>query len=234
MKEIFLAISDFGACMFCPKNNFNGEFVRFCASEDAKTVAAEIKKCFDFNKKKLVIAANTKKTLIRIKDRDVNHKFRKKISNSDAWDVINAAFPIGPSINADSYLFDISVFGNKKYACFGLPIEKSEFLAEIGAELTGSLHKVIRIETIENLIFNKFCCENAGSLIVVFPQDAGYRVLVMQDGLPENAFYISDHPIRREDEFLYILEKSKDRKICELNFMPAKDNTCLEWVTKYK
>ena len=238
MKEVFLLVSDNGAGLFLQDKIEDGMYVPLdggdCAADAAELIKDQLE--FNFKGKKLVLVANYKKTLIRVADKhEFSHKsgfFRKKITNSDAWEVIKSVFPIGPSINEDTHLFDISLFGNRKFVCFGIPVDLCEKLAQIGEELTGSIHRVSRLESIENLMFMK---HNSESKIVVFPQDDGFRVLTVQDGLPENAFYISNHPDRRMAEFERILTSlGKRKKICALSFITNEANDDLEWISKYK
>ena len=251
MKEIFLAVSSLGACLLAPDGFDDVAHVSFDAKCAPADIANIIKEGLDYNfkGKKLVLAANYKQTIIRITNRELSRKrwlFSKKISDGDAWDIIKSVFPIGPNINEDTHLFDISLFEGKKYVCLGLPITLCEFLAEIGKELTGSFHKISRIETIEHLLFVKHCrgsglapqaghaADKEHNKVLVFPQDGGLRVLVVQDGLPENAFFISNHPNRREAEFECILDGIGERgEICISSFIPFGAEFCLEWVSKY-
>ena len=218
MKEVYLLVSSDRIGLFLPDKL------------EVTDIAG-----LDFKGKKIVLVANFKKTIIRVADvHDFNHKrgfLRKKIADDDAWEVIRAVYPIGPSINEQTYLFDISVFGGKKYVCFGMPVDLCEKLAQTGKELSGSLHKVSRLETIENFVFARHC---RGDKVIVFPQDDCNRVLAIKDGLPEKAFFISNHPTRREVEFERLLESlCKKMPICTLSFNPFGAEVDLEWVSKY-
>ena len=237
MKEVFLAVSGCGACLFSDGKALDKTFVPLDPEGTAEDIAKQIKEGlkFDFRRKKLVLAANSKKTIIRVVDaNDFSHKrgyFGKKITDGDAWEVVKSVFPFGPSINEDTHLFDISLYGDNKYVCFGLPIDLCEKYAQIGKELTGSLHRVIRLETIENLIF-AWHMNNSG--IVVFPQDDGLRVLTVEEGLPKNAFFISNHPDRREAELERILACHGDKKaVYMLSFSTSEASDDLGWVSKY-
>ena len=219
MKEVFLLVSSNRIGLLLPD----------------KLEVADIAG-LDFKGKKIVLVANFKKTIIRVADvHDFNHKrgfLRKKIADDDAWEVIRAVYPIGPSINEQTYLFDISVFGDKKYVCFGLPADLCEKLAQTGKELSGSLHRVSRLETVENFVFAKF---GFGDKIIVFPQDDGNRVLAIKNGLPEKVFFISSHPTRRELEFERLLESlGKKMPIYTLSFNPFGAEDDLEWVSSLK
>ena len=237
MKEVFLVVSDSGASTFLPDKFETSAHVLLDGAFVAADVAKRIKEKIglDFGRARLVIAASYKKTIIRVAQmREFNHKrsfLRKKIAESDAWEVVKSVFPFGHAINEDTHLFDVSLFGNKKYVCYGLPVDICENLAELGKELTGSLHKVSRLETIENLMFAGMC---NGSRIVIFPQDDGFRVLAIKDGLPENAFFISNHPKWREAEFERILDNiGGNMAICAPSFMTMGAGDDLEWVSKY-
>ena len=236
MKEVFLVLSDSKVGLLSPDEALDGMQVPIDGEGSAADVAGQIEDRlgFNFKGKKLVLAANCKKTLIRVADaNEFGHKrgfFKKKIADGVAWEVIKSVFPFGPSINEDTHLFDISVYSDKKFVCFGLPVDICEKLAEIGKELTGSLHKVSRLETIENLMFANHCGEDK---IIIFPQDDGFRLLAIKDSLPENAFYISNHADRREAELERVLVcLGEKRTVCTSSFMLPSDD--LGWISKYK
>ena len=237
MKEVFLLVSENTACLFSPDGSNDGAYVRFDNEDITADVAKQIKDGLgiSFKGKKLVLVANCKKTIVRVADvHEFDHKrgfFRSKISDSDAWEVIKSVFPFGPSINEETHLFDVCIYGEKKYVCFGLPADVCEKFAEIGVELTGSIHRVSRLETIENMIFAKHCNE---SKVLIFPQDDGFKVLIVRDGLPENVFFISNHPERRDAEFERISASlGEERAICMSSFMPPGANNDLGWILKY-
>lgn len=237
MKEIFLLISDGGVCTFLPDETFALVYAPIDLIGSASDIAEQIEDGLglDFRGKKLVLVANCKKTIVRIADAQMlsgRGLFRRKMSDSDAWEVIKSVFPIGPSINEETHLFDISHFGKSRYVCCGLPVDLCEKLAEVGKELTRNIHKVRRLETIENMMFAKHCFEDK---IIVYPQDDSFRVLTVRDGLPENAFVISNHPDRREAEFERILACLGEKREINASFftlLGADDD--LGWVSKYE
>ena len=238
MKEVFLLVSDGEACIFLPDKNEIEKLIPLDGVVEAADVANRIKDGLglDFRRLKLILVANYKKTIIRVVDAfKFNLKrsfFRKKIANSDAWEVIKSVFPLGPSINEETHIFDISFFGDSKLVCFGFPMGLSLKLTEIGKELTGSIHGVHRLETIENLLFAKYSND---SRIIVLPQDDGFRVLTIKDGLPENAFFIGNHPTRREAEFERIIERlGKKMPICMSIFIPFGESDDLDWLSRYE
>ena len=238
MKEVVLVVSGNGAGLASDDMTMGEVFVRFDLESTATEVAQLAKDGLkiNFRGKRLVLAASFKRTLIRVVDASrFGHKrrfFQRGLKNSDAWEVINSVFPIGSTINEDTHLFDISFFGDTKYVCYGFPACLSEKLAEIGKELTGSVSRVSRLETVENLMFARQIRE---SKILIFPQDDGFRLLAIKNGLPENVFFISNHPERREAEFELILDSIGQRMaICTSSFMPPRADNGLEWIEKYK
>ena len=237
MKEVFLLISESGACLFSPGESLDRTYVKFDIEDLAVDAAKLINDGLGISFKgiKLVLVANCKKTIIRVADvHEFNHKrvfFHSKISDGDAWEVIKSVFPIGPSINEETHLFDVCLFGDKKYVCFGLPVGVCERFAEIGVELAGSIHRVSRLETIENLMFAE---HSNDCKIVIFPQDDGFRVLAVRSGLPEDVFFISNHPDRREAELERILDCLGDQRgIFEIGFKSFGASSDLGWVSKY-
>ena len=117
-------------------------------------------------------------------------------------------FPMGPLLNGDTHIFDGSVFTNNSgQRCFtmvALPKDIVDSITHASLEKWGSVHRLERLDTIEHMLFRHYTnqANNASdeNVWIVFPQDAGYRVLYIANGLPQSAHYISNNPDMREVE----------------------------------
>ena len=198
MSVMCLAISGDMASLFAPGKI---EEARHVEINDLNECADSIKRGFghDFRKKKLLVAANFEKTLIRVAPCR-----KRRTSSRDAWELLKCVFPFGATINEDSHVFDVGTFSSKYFLC-GLPAGLSELLTKIGVELTGSIHYVVAIESVEHMIYRQELGDAANKLIV-FPQENGFRLLFAQGGLPEDVFYVKNHPVRRLDELKNIID----------------------------
>lgn len=153
----------------------------------------------------MVIVANTRKTIIRV------------AQEAGGWDVIKEHFPIGERMNEDTHVFDGSLFtenGQMRFFMTALPISICDEIAKKGAEIAGSIHKIKRMETIEHLVFRKFCGQ-AGDMYIFLPQDQGIRVLCIKDALPHSVYYISNNPNHREAELSRIYDGQTEAVILE-------------------
>ncbi|MDR0272501.1 MAG: hypothetical protein LBI27_04205 [Clostridiales bacterium] len=152
-----------------------------------------------------VIVANTRKTAIRVADISHIADFSKK--NYDRWNLIENNFPIGDRMNENTHVFDGCVFngdnGQSRFFMTALPVSACDVLAKIGVQLTGSIHRVARIDTIEHVLFERYVeeTEEDESVLIFHPQDNGIRILHIENKLPNAAHYISNHPAHRENEF---------------------------------
>jgi len=165
------------------------------------------------------IIANTRKTAVRIayfssSDGKVSNVatavlrgngngIRGRVSTSTLDRGVHGAlgehFPIGEKMNEETHVFDHSFFEHGgKQVCFmaALPIETAN---ELMAEAVKSGRRVEIIETIEHLIFRKFCPEYESALIFL-PQDGGLRLLQIHENLPAAAHFISNNPAHRANE----------------------------------
>ena len=240
MKEVVISLSDSEAVLHSPAGMEKVASVGFCETESAAGIAAKLWEGFgsSIRRKKLVVAANSRKTIIRIANaNDFGIRrglFGMKLGSEEAWDIIKAVFPIGSAINEDTHIFDISLFGGNVLACFGLLADVCSRMSGIGAELAG-VHRLCRLETIEHLLFRKICrdCERAKSnRVALFHQDSGLRVLAVKDGLPEGAFYISNHPTRREEELERILDSLGGKR--EITIMGDAKEHDDNWLVKFE
>jgi hypothetical protein len=151
----------------------------------------------------MTLVANTLKTIIRL----VPHE---EISN-DMWQMIKSVFPFCETLNENTHVFDGALYTNKsgqsRYLIAALPVSVAENLTREGAEKAGSIHKINRLDIIENMYFQKYTalCDSQKSLLIIFSQENGYRLLQITDKLPHAAFTFSDHPVHRETELLRIL-----------------------------
>ena len=240
MKEVVVSLSESRACLYSPGSLSEIACAGFGPEDSASLAAKQVGEGlgFGFKGKRLVLAADSRKTIIRIASAKENTLkrglFGKRLGNENAWEVIKEVFPFGPAINEDSHVFDISLFGERTLACFGLPADVCARLADMGSKLSGSLHRVKRLEAIEHLLFRKICKDGFPhkDCIAVFHQDGGLRVLVTKDRLPEGAFFVSNHPTRREEEFLRILDSLEGRReIVKLGGVEKQEE--LNWINKF-
>jgi hypothetical protein len=146
----------------------------------------------------VVLIANTPKTAVRIASSD----------NENRWEIVKKFFPIGELMNENTHVFDGSLFANSngqsRFFIAALPVLACEKFAEIGVKLTGSIHRVVRLDTVEHVFFKKYCASDYS--FIFFPQDNGIRVLHIAENLPNAAFFISNNPAHREDELLRFFE----------------------------
>jgi len=151
--------------------------------------------------KALMLVANTQKTAIRVAK--IPHG--KKLSQEAQWTLVEENFPIGEKMNENTHIFDGSIFknenGQSRFLIAALPVIVSERITEIGVALTGSIHRIARLDTIEHITFKKYCAETNEPALVFLPQDYGIRILHIAENLPAGSFFISNDPLYREDEF---------------------------------
>lgn len=234
MNGVCLAISGTSASLIVRGNFDEGKHIDLDKTTDAKSCADLIRQGFghDFWKKRLVVAANFEKTIIRITSRTKGTFLNRGLSSKEAWELIKTVFPFGTSINEKSHIFDIARFGPKRYFCCGLPVELAEFLTALGTELTGSVHRVEAIETLEHMIFKHELGsqKKRANKLIVFPQESGYRLLFARDGLPEDVFFVTNHPKRRVDELRSVI-KTIGTWEYDLKILPP-GNEAL-WVLEY-
>jgi len=141
---------------------------------------------------RVVLIANTHKVVIRVAEltgRD------RRLSPATKWRLVQDNFPIGAFLNADTHIFDGSVFknseGEHRFMMAALSKAIAEPMGEMAAE-KWKVSKLLRLDTIEHMLFRQFA--NEGHKWVVFPQSEGFRILHINNSLPQGANYISNHP----------------------------------------
>ena len=178
---------------------------------------------------RVTLVANTHRAVIRIAELPVG-----RLSKQVQWRLVEENFPMGPLLNADTHIFDGSVFENNAgRRCFmmaALPKAFAEPVGDMAVAKWGS--KLARMDTVEHLLFRRFVfthemkskrlckTENPMPMWVVFPQDIGFRVLHINDGLPRGAYYISNHPPLREAELVRVWEVAEPSHVVMLARRP--------------
>jgi len=149
---------------------------------------------------RVTLVVNTHRAVIRVAEltgRD------RRLSPAVKWRLVQENFPVGALLNAETHIFDGSVFndstGRQRFMMVALPKAIAEPIGAMAEERWGSVHRLMRLDTIEHMIFRYFTCvniqkENPLPLWVVFPQGMGFRILCLENGLPMMVHYISNHP----------------------------------------
>lgn len=157
----------------------------------------------------LVLVANTHKTVVRVaKLSNISKRGFSVLSQDDEWSLVKNHFPIGEKMNESTHVFDGCIFANKngqlRFFMTALPISVCNDFAKTGVELTGSIHRVARLDTAEHVLFRQFCeiPPYDEALFIFLPQDNGIRILYISENLPASTHYISNNPTHRRDEFL--------------------------------
>ena len=218
MEKIHLAVSGDMATLFTPGRFNEATTVHFDPRDDARRIAKQIGEGLSvvFWKKKLVMAANFRRTLVRIVNADAcRPRFwplanTKKVPDVAALEIVSSAFPLTAGFDFENFTYDVSLFDGSRYFCCGLPVYLCQLLADIGTRLTGWGHYIDRIDTIEHLMFVEFA-RGIAKRIIVFPQEKGYRLLTCEEGLPSNAFYISRHPTRCIEDFCRLFGANNEK-----------------------
>ena len=178
------------------------------------------------------LIANTHKTIIRIAKLTKHDRF---LNPKSKWRFVQENFPLGMLLNETTHIFDGTIFANKEgKRCFlmaAFPKALSDAVAEKGIKNWGSIHKIQRLDTIEHMMFRHYSRivsitrDANGRLIksplpqwVIFPQDEGYRVLALDEGLPQSTYRISNHPNLREAELQRAFDANAPAIIVILTF----------------
>lgn len=152
----------------------------------------------------MTLVANSLKTAIRV----VLHDDITK----DRWQMVKSAFPLGKNMNENTHVFDGTLYTNKngqtRFLIAALPISVADELTKEAVEKTGSIHKIKRLDTIENIYFQEYApaCRPSDSVLVIFPQESGLRILQITNSLPFSSHVISNHPEHKMAEFLRVLK----------------------------
>ena len=188
-------------------------YAEVTANENFEPAITQVSKV---NGSRVALIANTHRAIVRVADLTVQDK---RLTAATQWRLVQENFPMGPQLNENTHIFDGGVFTNAtKRSCFlmiAIPKAIAEPIAEIAVERWGSVHKLKRLDTIEHILFRYYTnaakkasnkaqldtdIENHKAQWIIFPQDLGYRILFMNDGLPHGAHYISNHPDLRAAE----------------------------------
>jgi len=183
----------------------------------------------DKNMKKIkpaVLVANISRTGARVVNIPIREKpktsrewildkFKRKTPKQ--WDMVKSVFPIGAKMNEKTHIFDGSMFSNKaglrRFFIAAMPVDVSDEIAEIGMTLTGNMHRIKRLETAEHLIFRHYAMQFMEPFWVVFPQDEGFRILFLNEGLPCASWHMGNNPEYREEEISRFLQGSSIAKL---------------------
>jgi len=230
----------------------NKEYIHAVISADSVTVNCEVfsvnlsdaEEAEELNLPKInvpsiILVANTRKTAIRIANIDDSVIIKNgNISQDTQWNLVQKTFPLGEKMNEDTHVFDGSIFvnenGQSQFFIAALPVNICNIFAKIGVRLTGTIHRVARLDTIENILFKKYTAisEMHESVLIFLPQDDGLRLLHITANLPNATHYISYNPLYREDEFLRFYNSfcnSQDSETINKRAIFLKNNTALNW-----
>ncbi|MCL2189922.1 MAG: hypothetical protein FWC16_13075 [Defluviitaleaceae bacterium] len=167
---------------------------------------AKQRKIFPF----YVMVANTPRAVIRTAP--LPHK-RGKLTAQEKWALVKSVFPLGTALNESTHVFDGCVCGESFYMT-ALPLEIAEEITQAGAALLGAQHRIHRLETIEGLLFKRFCAQpSTGVRYIIFPQDTGLRTLVIADGAPHSVFTIPTIEELREDALMRAVQNKTPEEI---------------------
>ena len=160
------------------------------------------------------LIANTHRTIIRVAELTKRDMWLRE---KNKWRLVQENFPLGRQLNETTHIFDGSLFtnnsGKRSFLMAALPLRVSESIFELSLEKWGSIHKIEGLETIEHMLFRHYAkqansarddngkqIKNPKPMWVIFPQGKGFRLLVLDDGLPKSALCISSVPRTRLHE----------------------------------
>jgi len=184
-------------------------------------------------RKSLIMYANMRRTLVRVLD--ATHLPKSAHNPANHWELVEAAFPLGPALNEHTHVFDGSIFVNdakqQRYFLTAIPHETSHTLARLSEQLTGNIHRVKRLDTIEHAILRYAVSARQGDFWVVFLQEGGWRVLTLAQGLPQDAFFISNDPSHREEEMARCIEATP--MLPEEIWLLSRDGAGDDWIESF-
>jgi|GEM_PF-5586830 len=224
------------------------------------------------NKKKTLIV-NTKHTAIRIttmpevksskvgivhklgllqkKNQHHVHKHVLKPNDEQLWTIIKDVFPYGETLNAQTHVFDSSLFENEQgeHRLFfaALPMAVSDELAEQGIKKHKHLSNIVSLDTLEHVLFREYCVQCDVLTLIVFEQSEGWRVLVIDQHLPVAAPRFINTPEHRENLLSFIIDDYCKNAVNEtdaanadermqfiiLHTAESKNAPSHEWLTHY-
>ncbi|MCL2404116.1 MAG: hypothetical protein FWC92_01085 [Defluviitaleaceae bacterium] len=148
---------------------------------------------------RVTLVANTHRAVVRVAELT-----KHKLTREAKWQLVKDNFPIGALMNEETHIFDGSIFINKtgRY-CFmmvALPKAIAVPISEMAIEKWNNVHRLARLDTTEHMIFRHFAreatlsktTENPTPQWVICPQDLGFRILHINDDLPQGTYYISN------------------------------------------
>lgn len=172
-----------------------------------------------------VLIANVRQVSIRVVDvlqkpvTDKWGKWQQRIGKKDpitCWDLVKSAFPFGEKMNEETHVFDGCIYENKagamRFFMTAIPVCIAEEMAGAGVQLFGGACRLRYMDTAENILFRYYARQEADVFWIIFPQGEGLRVLLLTDGLPKAAWYVSCHQQFREDEMLRCLHAFDGRR----------------------
>ena len=168
-----------------------------------------------------LLISNTRQAVTRIAD--VSPGFL-----TASLDFLQSVFPVGGRINESTYVFDSCIFensrGQRRVFITALPVGMSEAMTQIGLGLVPGVKYLMRLDTIEHIIFRRYVAQtrDGETVLLLLPQEGGFRLLYAVDGLPQAVHYISDQPIYRQNELSRVLRSfESDAKIRRVVFLES-------------
>ena len=149
----------------------------------------------------------------------IMHIPKHHLSSNQRMQLIYDHFPIGEKLNEDTHIFDCTVFENSigQYRALiaAMPIAISEAIAETATKVFGSSDVLARLDTIENIVFNRYLHldSNNDSIkrqFILFPQGDGLKILAIADALPQAVYRISNTNATRESALQHWLQHAEN------------------------
>ena len=165
-------------------------------------------------KKPITLLTNTHRAIIRIAKLT---KQEKRLTSKIKWRLVQENFPLGILLNENTHYFDGCIFtnatGERIFLMVALPKNISQAITDMALEEWGSIHRITHLGTLEDLLFRQYTQleknhekETPHAQWIVFPQDEGFRILHINNGLPGGAYYISNREGFREAELARVWE----------------------------
>jgi len=183
---------------------------------------------------KVTLVANTRRAAIRVSE--ILGRGRR-LSQAMQWRLIEENFPIGSLMNSDTHIFDGSLFENhEENCCFmmvALPKTVVEPIAELGLKRHKTANRLTRLDVLEHLLFRHYTkilntatskssklADDSSKLVnmssplwVIFSQDAGHRLLLLDNGLPISTHYLSEYHDTQMMEAELVWGKEAPRRV---------------------
>jgi len=187
-----------------------------------------------------VLVANTRLAAIRVVGMPPV-KWQDIFKPADRWEFVKQGYPISEKMNETTHIFDGTVFENaegvRRFFMVALPHDIAAEMGKNCASLLGGATSLKCLDTIEHYIFRHFLRYDNDNFWVVFPQDEGFRILYLTDGLPYAAWSISDHLDFRLAEVGRIFDglkaESEDGKTALAKAIVLNTDLDLEWLYQF-